>query len=99
MNCDYREKCSTKKEKKGMKVGISLKRHEKDKRKEHMKSEAFKEKKNLRSAIEGTISAMKRTGLNTIRVFGLVRESMNVIFNAIGCNFKLLFRVHQNKLN
>jgi hypothetical protein len=33
-----------------------------------MHTEVFKEKKNLRPAIEGIISAMKRTGLNTIRV-------------------------------
>jgi hypothetical protein len=56
--------------KKGMKVDIELKRYEKDKRRVYIHTEAFKEKKNLRPAIEGTISAMKRTGLNTIRVHG-----------------------------
>jgi len=58
---------------------------------------AFKEKKNLRSAIEGTISAMKRTGLNCIRVRRLLRVKMTVMFNALGCNLKRLFRVCQNK--
>jgi len=60
-----------------------------------MQTEAFQEKKNLRPAIEGTISAMKRTGLNWIKVRGLVRVQMMVMFNAIGCNLKRLFRVCQ----
>jgi hypothetical protein len=96
MNCEYRDKCFAKKQKKGMKVDIELKRYEKDKRRDYMHTEAFKEKKNLRPAIEGTISAMKRTGLDDIKVRGLVRVSMDVIFNAIGSNLKRLFRVQHN---
>jgi len=49
------------------------------------------------TGIEGTISAMKRTGLNCIRVCRLVRVRMDVMFNAIGCNLKRLFRVCPNK--
>jgi hypothetical protein len=97
-NCPLRQHCLVKKQKKGMKADIDLKRHEKDKQRALMHSQAFKEKKNLRSAIEGTISAMKRTGLNRIKVFGHTRVSLDVICNAIGTNFKRLFRVEQNKL-
>src|SRR6056297_304044 len=95
-NCPARDKCFAKRQKKGMKVAIDLKRYERDKRREHMQSQAFRKKRNLRPAIEGTISAMKRTGLHRIRVRGLVRVSMDVMFNAIGCNLKRLFRVCQN---
>ncbi|MFW6263856.1 MAG: transposase [Thermotogota bacterium] len=96
-DCPYADKCFAKKQKKGMKVDIALKRYERDKRRQFMQSQAFQEKKNLRPAIEGTISAMKRTGLNWIKVRGLVRVSMDVMFNAVGCNLKRLFRVCQNK--
>ena len=96
-HCPLRSQCLVKKQKKGMKAEIDLKRHEKDKQRVLMQSRAFKEKKNLRSAIEGTISAMKRTGLNCIRVRRLFRAQMTVIFNALGCNLKRLFRVCQNK--
>ena len=97
--CPYADQCFAKKQKKGMKVDIALKRYERDKRRAYMQTEAFREKKNLRPAIEGTISAMKRTGLNWIKVRGLVRVQMTVIFNAVGCNLKRLFRVCQNKQN
>jgi len=93
--CPYRDNCFAKKQTKGMKVDIALKRHERDKRRAYMQTEAFREKKNLRPAIEGTISAMKRTGLNWIKVRGLFRVQMTVMFNAIGCNLKRLFRVYQ----
>lgn len=93
--CLNADKCFAKKQKKAMKVDIALKRYERDKRRAYMQTEAFREKKNLRPAIEGTISAMKRTGLNGIKVRGLVRVKMTVIFNAIGCNLKRLFRVCQ----
>ena len=97
--CPYADQCFAKKQKKGMKVDIELKRYERDKRRAYMKTQAFREKKNLRPAIEGTISAMKRTGLNGIKVRGLVRVQMTVMFNAVGCNLKRLFRVCQNKQN
>jgi hypothetical protein len=96
-DCPYADKCFAKKQKKGMKVDIELKRYERDKRREFMQSQTFQEKKNLRPAIEGTISAMKRTGLNWIKVRGLVRVKMTVMFNAVGCNLKRLFRVCLNK--
>lgn len=95
--CPNADKCFAKKQKKAMKVDIDLKRYERDKRRAYMQTEAFREKKNLRPAIEGTISAMKRTGLNSIRVCGLFRVRMTVIFNAIGCNLKRLHCVCQNK--
>lgn len=94
--CPYADQCFAKQQKKGMKVDIALKRYERDKRRAYMQTEAFREKKNLRPAIEGTISAMKRTGLNAIKVRGLVRVKMTVNFNAIGCNLKRLHRVRQN---
>src|SRR6056297_3420508 len=93
--CPNADQCFAKKQKKAMKVDIDLKRYERDKRRAYMQTEAFREKKNLRPAIEGTISAMKRTGLNWIKVRGLVRVQMTVIFNAVGCNLKRLFRVCQ----
>jgi hypothetical protein len=94
--CPYADQCFAKKQKKAMKVDIDLKRYERDKRRAYMQTEAFREKKNLRPAIEGTISAMKRTGLNNIRICGLFRVRMTVIFNAIGCNLKRLHRLCQN---
>lgn len=94
--CPYADNCFAKQQKKAMKVDIDLKRYERDKRRAYMQTEAFREKKNLRPAIEGTISAMKRTGLNSIRVCGLFRVRMRVIFNAIGCNLKRLHRLCQN---
>lgn len=98
-DCPYWDKCFAKRQKKGMKVDIELKRYERDKRRASRQTKAFREKKNLRPAIEGTISAMKRTGLNCIRVTGLVRVEMTVMFNAVGCNLKRLFRVRQNMQN
>ena len=102
-DCPYFDKCFAMKQKKGMKVDIELKRYERDKRRASMQTKEFMKKRNLRPAIEGTISGMKRTGLNRIRVRGLIRVSMDVMFNAIGCNLKRLFRVcpnmriHENK--
>src|SRR6056297_3566112 len=94
--CPNADQCFAKKQKKATKVDIDLKRYERDKRRAYMQTEAFHEKKNLRPAIEGTISAMKRTGLNSIRVCGLFRVRMTVSFNAIGCNLKRLHRLCQN---
>ena len=96
-DCPYADKCFAKKQKKGMKVDIELKRYERDKRRASMQTKEFLKKRNLRPAIEGTISGMKRTGLNRIRVRGLIRVSMDVMFNAIGCNLKRLFRVCPNR--
>ena len=87
-NCEYRQKCIAKKQKKGMKAIINLKRYETNKKREQRKSKEFKEKKNLRSAIEGTISAMKRSGLNSIQVVGQVRVSIDVILQGVASNFK-----------
>ena len=95
--CPMREQCLVKKQKKGMKADINLKRHERDKQRALMHSQAFKEKKNLRPAIEGTISGMKRTGLNRIKVVGHVKVSLAVICNAIASNLKRLFRAKRSK--
>ena len=78
-----------------MKVDIELKRYERDKRRVNRQSEAFQKKKNLRPAIEGTISVMKRMGLKHIKVRGLIRVQITVLCNAIGYNLKRVFQVRQ----
>jgi hypothetical protein len=80
-----------------MKVDIELSRYARDKQRTYSKTKEFYELKRLRAGVEGTISALKRMGLNTLQVVGKIRVEMNVTYSAIAGNFKRVFRVTANR--
>ena len=89
--CPQKDKCIMKEQKKNNVVRITKTRIRNCEIVEKMKTDKFQEMKNLRPAIEGTISGLKRGhGLGEVLTYMKSRVSYFVMFKIIGCNFKKL---------
>jgi len=93
-NCPLKDKCYIdKKQKKENVIRVTSKKIELSKIREIMQTEEFKKIKNLRPAIEGTFSALKKKyGLAVAVSRTLERVRYFVMFKIIGCNFNRFFR-------
>ena len=91
--CSQKEKCIMREQKKSNVVRVTKSKIKNAKFVEEIKTDKFQELKNLRPAIEGTISGLKRGhGLGDVLTYTKIRVSYFVMFKIIGCNFKRLKR-------
>jgi hypothetical protein len=72
-NCDFREQCHGKRQQKDCVVRINIKAITVARERAEMKA-AKKENTSMRAGIEGSNSALKRKGLNKLRVRGIVKS-------------------------
>ena len=75
LGCEFRDQCYSKEQKKDCVVRISLKTVKVSQQRETMKSER-KENTSKRAGIEGSNSALKRTGLDKLSVRGIVKSTI-----------------------
>jgi hypothetical protein len=73
-HCAYREQCQSKKQVKDCVVRISLKAVNTGREREQMK-ESRVENTSMRAGIEGSNSALKRTGLDKLEVRGIIKST------------------------
>lgn len=98
-NCDYKNKCPITEQKKSMTVRFTKSRHKNDQLREQLENPETKELMRLRPAIEGTFSALKRAyGLGKLKVRGLKRTTLSVLWKCIGYNFNQLVKVVKERL-
>jgi len=96
-NCSY-ENCPIEEQKKNMTVRFKHKRHKRDQLRQKLSSKKYKKLKKSRPAIEGTISALKRSqGLDKFKVTGLLKTLCSSMFKALGYNFKQLTKALKMK--
>jgi hypothetical protein len=89
-NCEFKEYCYAKEQKKAYIVRLQLKAIETAKNRKIIKAER-KENVSKRAAIEGTNSALKRGhGLEKVQVRGQVKSNMVAGFKILAQNFKRL---------
>ena len=74
-NCEFADKCQSKQQVKDCVVRISLKSIEVSSEREDMKADRV-ENTSMRAGIEGTNSALKRTGLDKLDVRGIIKSEI-----------------------
>ncbi len=93
-NCEFKDQCFSKSQKKDCVVRISLKAMKVDYQREVMKADR-KVNTSKRAGIEGTNSALKRTGLAKVRARGLVRSTMVCGLKVAAQNIKRFIKYMQ----
>lgn len=92
--CEFRDQCYSKSQKKDCVVRISLKAIKVSQQREVMKTER-KENTSKRAAIEGSNSALKRTGLEKLNVRGKVKSTIVCGLMVTGQNIKRIIKYIQ----
>ena len=105
-NCELRDECPIVEQKKSMTVRFTGDRHQNDILRQEMEKPESKELQRSRPAIEGTISALKRSlGLDRFDFRGLLKAYCSAVFKAIGYNLKQIAKavssglISKEKLN
>lgn len=86
-NCPLRDKCQSKEQKKDFVVRISLKAVVADRERSKI-AEFKKENTSKRAGIEGSNSALKRTGMEKLNVRGKIKSTMVCGFKVMAQNIK-----------
>ena len=92
--CEHFNTCHSKEQKKDCVVRISTKSVDVAERRVEMMSHR-KENVSMRAGIEGTNSAIKRTGLNDIQVRGLIKSTIVSCYIVTAQNIKRVIRFMQ----
>lgn len=86
-NCELRDQCQSKQQKKDNVVRITIKSVNSSRERTRMKTEQ-KENTSKRAAIEGTNSALKRTGLAKLNVRGKIKAEIVCSYKVLAQNIK-----------
>jgi len=93
-NCSYRDKCPVDEQKKLMTVRFKKKRYELDCLRAKLSTDKYQLLRQLRAAVEGTFSALKRSqGLDQFKVCGKLKVRCTSMYKAIGYNIKQLVKI------
>src|SRR6056297_194194 len=93
-NCSYRDKCPVTEQKKLMTVRFKKKRYELDCLRAKLSTDKYQLLRQLRAAVEGTFSALKRSqGLDQFKVCGKLKVRCTSMYKAIGYNIKQLVKI------
>jgi hypothetical protein len=94
LQCEHFNRCYSKQQNKNSVVRISEKAMETAKKR--VEIAAFrKENVSKRAGIEGTVSALKRTGLNNMKVRGLIKSTVVCGFLSMAQNIKRVIKFLQ----
>jgi hypothetical protein len=94
LQCEHFNRCYSKQQNKNCVVRISEKAMETARKREEIAT-CRKENVSKRAGIEGTVSALKRTGLNNMKVRGLIKSTVVCGFLSMAQNIKRVIKFLQ----